>query len=145
MKKLLLLSAIFIEMLFPLSGNCYAASSDQQVDGKQIYELRERCRSSAEDFFKIIYNGINKETTGVSFKNHYNVRLNKCFVILDMDNNDEDGYFSVKEFFDFNDCFLLGTFRRDKHNNEVHSCYVLDMNCQSEAEWDAFVKSYMEE
>ena len=144
MRKLLLLPALLFEMFFPLCGNICAASNNQQLDRNQVYELRDRCRSSAEDFFKIIYKRINKETTGASYKYHYNAIVNKCFFILTRDKMDENGNFSTKQLFDFNDCELLGTFSRDKHNNIVHGCNVLEKICHSEAEWDALVKPYME-
>jgi len=137
------LTIFLVFFVSPASDN-YVAAGDNGLDSNPIYELQGRCHSNAEHFFKIIYNDI-KETTGVSLKSHYNVGLNKCLVILNIENNTEYGYLSVKEIFNFTDSYLLGTFKRDKYNNTMFSCYVLDKICSSEAGWDTLVKPYMEE
>src|SRR5688572_463835 len=58
----------------------HAATSSEQ------YALSERCGKSAAEWFKEHWgtgqNQIDGETVLARFVNHYNVKLNKCFVLV---------------------------------------------------------------
>jgi len=59
-----------------LSANSYAAST------KEEYELQERCGKRAEEIFRIEYRNGNKAGKMSNYTNHYNRKLNRCFVIV---------------------------------------------------------------
>lgn len=76
MKVFILLPFLFLAV-FTIT---YAASS------KEEYELQERCGKRTEELFKRDFgNGINNTDDGYSldsYSNHYNKKLNKCFILL---------------------------------------------------------------
>lgn len=125
---------ICILFLFPL--NVFSSSI------KEDYELQERCGKSSEDFFRKNYgNGTIKTDSANefwSYKNHYNKKMNKCFILC------EELVPKKKELFDIHENNYYGyLIENDKH--QVVFCSVLDKKCKSEKEWDLLVKPYMEE
>ena len=71
---------ILICLFLLISTNTYSSSI------KEDYELQERCGKRCEEYFKKEFgNGIisNEEVSGVkNFQNHYNKKLNKCFILI---------------------------------------------------------------
>jgi hypothetical protein len=138
-----IISLLFLLTLF---GNAYAASS------KEDYELQERCGKRAEERFKSAYgNGISKyeENTIMSdYTNHYNTKLNKCFVLTTSTiipkKEKESGSYS-KDLWDINENKNYGSFSKFIVGDKLTSCRVLNKFCASEAEWDALIKPYIEE
>jgi hypothetical protein len=70
---------LFVFSASGLSGNSYAAT----VTAKEEYELQARCGKQTEEFHKKEFgDGIVTTKDGqaiVSYTNHYNKKLNKCF------------------------------------------------------------------
>src|SRR5450759_2885071 len=76
-----LLIATFVLVWFGLAVNSHAGTA------KEDYELQERCGKRADELFKREYGntGITNTKDGqaiAGYKNHYNSKLNKCFVLL---------------------------------------------------------------
>lgn len=71
-------------------------------------------------------------------QNHYNTKRDKCFILIN--------YFKKqsKILKDMNDNKIYGSFRSRKDGTTI-ICNVSEKTCISEAEWDSFVKPYMEE
>jgi len=122
---------------------------------KVEYELQERCGKSAQEYFKRKYgNGSVVTEDGreeTSYANHYNKKLNKCFVTTTLHNYVYKGgqpeY--AKSFFitllDVNESKEYGRFFNIYPKDTPALCEIEDKRCASYAEWDATLKTYMEE
>lgn len=104
-------------------------SSVSQKTLKEQYQLQEQCGKKGEDFYKKKFND-----SGF-YQNHYNKKLNKCFILVD----DSEKY--RKNLFEVNELKIYGSFSMEKGI----VCNVLEKKCKSEQEWDLLVKPYMEE
>ena len=118
-------------------------SSVSEKQLKVDYELQERCGNQTREFFKKEY-GDGVTTVGKGqmlsgYQNHYNKKLNKCFIII----TSTSPSMKLKNLFDFNENKELGTFVDNK--NLSMDCRVFEKSCKSEQEWDSLVKPYMEE
>jgi hypothetical protein len=119
---------------------------------KEEYELSERCGKKCAEEFKSAYgNGISndKDSSMMSvYTNHYNKKLNKCFLLLTTTSYSKDkktGALSMKLIVDINENKEYGSFNKFLKDSVPLSCYVLEKNCSSEREWDSLVKPFMEE
>ena len=115
------------------------------------FELQRECAKQAEAFIdyweKDPQSKLNDE-----FSNHYNVKLNKCFVLITQypkhPGGSVDNIFE-KYLFDAIEKKLYGQYgwapQEGKKYWEVPPlvCTMLDQTCQSEAEFEAFVNRYM--
>jgi hypothetical protein len=118
----------FILILLP--AICFAA--DQKLDRKQIYELQEKCERRAKERFKEEFNFMD-----YTYQNHYNKKMNKCFMwVWSLDGARTQYLYDVNENQHYG-MIIIG----DKNIR----CQLLNKYCTSEAEWDAFIKPYMEE
>ena len=121
---------------------------------KAIYELQERCGHSAAAWFKEENgNGVTntKEAqTLSSFRNHYNTRLNKCFVLLMATSvshkrtaTGQVSATTIQTLFDLNDNNDYGSFAQVE--SRVMSCYVQEKHCANMDEWQSLIKPYLEQ
>jgi len=139
------ISILLVLSFLSLSFMSYAASD------KENYELQEKCGKRAEEYFKRSFGtGIStdgKQSMLSHYTNHFNSKLNKCFIlvtttIVQMDKPELSKY--LKMLSDINENKNFGNF--SKNGSEIISiCNVLDKGCYSESEWDSLVKPYMEE
>ena len=121
---------------------------NNQNSTKEQYQLQEQCGKRCEEYFnKENGNGTinDKEQLGsIFYQNHYNKKLNKCFILLNekgIKKNNEKSY-KMKTLLDMNEKKKYGFF----YNFEMLTfCDVLEKKCKSEEEWDALVKPYMED
>ena len=139
---------ILAGLLFFIATPVLAADTEtpkvKEVSAKEVYELSEKCAKSAAQEFKEIY-GQEAELT-VDYTNHYNIKLNKCFVLVtDLVPNKYN--FRTKFLLDINEHRQTAgfIFSLKGGKNSIIECEVSGTNCQSESEWDAIVKPYMEE
>ncbi len=137
---------LFLLISVTLSGASYAASN------KEEYDLQERCGKRAEEILKPGNdNGISeddKQLMMTGYRNHYNRKLNKCFVLqttTTMPKNKKESPSILEELWDINENKLYGRFFKVKIDNKPFECNVLGEICNSENEWDSLVKPYMEE
>jgi hypothetical protein len=129
------------------ANNRHAAST------KEEYELQERCGKRAEEFFNRGYgNGISNTKDGQSisgYTSHYNKKMNKCFFLLTTsDLPYKDKKKSASTFItliDINEQKEYGNFFKRLKDNFGFVCKVADKVCNSQDEWDALIKPYMEE
>jgi predicted AAA+ superfamily ATPase len=126
------------------------------VSTKEIYELQEKCSKHAEEIFTKYYgNGISNDKDGSSMSNytcHYNRKMNKCYVLLTFTyfsgkKKDKDSLGSTTEIslWDINENKQYGQFTRYSLGKYYFQGEVSGKHCNSEQEWDALVKPYMEE
>ena len=74
------------------------------------------------------------------YKNHYNKKLNKCFMVIT-----EDGVLErYKKLLDVDENNSYGSVRINNERENM-GCYLLEKKCKSEEGWDSIVKHYMEE
>lgn len=120
---------------------------------KDEYGLQERCGSRAEEWFKKEYGGgiVNtKDGRAIaSYRNHYNTRLNKCFVVL----NYQDLPYKNKKskpsrqigLFDLNEKKDYGSFFKFSDSELLFECVVADKICKSQSEWEALIAPFMDD
>jgi hypothetical protein len=121
---------------------------------KEDYQLEERCGKRAAERFKEGYgkgSWSDKDTSyTANYINHYNRKLNKCFVLLigvTIRKNDKEnlGTGTDKTLWDINENKQYGIFFKFSNMSEPTTCEVLGKFCYSETEWDSLVNPYMEE
>jgi hypothetical protein len=147
MLRTLFVSAILLSVgMFALFNNSYAASN------KEAYELQERCGKRAAEYFKQEYGSGIKDNGDVvemtNYKNHYNKKLNSCFILLTSKSvpykDEKRGISTLKILYDLNEHQEYAVFFNiNKINKPI--CRTMDKPCNSEDEWDAIAKPYMEE
>ena len=93
MRKVLLIIGLFPLIISPclpplvLAGD--NADTGDSVSGKDQYELQEQCDKRCEEIFRkefghtphTIRKNADGTTVMVSYQNHYNQKLNKCFIL----------------------------------------------------------------
>ena len=106
-----------------------------------VMKLQEKCSKETEIYFNKEYG----KDGYFSYTNHYNKKLNKCFMLLShigvtekITSETLNDHFENKEYGDFHESFKNGS-------PEVIYCKFLDKHCTSRNEWDSLVKPYMEE
>ncbi|MBM4274767.1 MAG: hypothetical protein FJ134_09970 [Deltaproteobacteria bacterium] len=150
MKKVSILFFMFGLFLFNIA---YAASV------KEEYELQERCKKSVDAWFQKEWDGkgIHEDKdliTMVDYQNHYNKKLNKCFVLVTttMDNKKSKNSTKHIVLFDINENKQYGDFFTTYKSLYLEGTgWVLDTRssnkiiCHDKGNWDELIKLYMEE
>jgi hypothetical protein len=143
-RVILLMALVYIGMSFSLFVNSYAIS-----DKKEEYELQERCANRAEEYFmKEFGNGTwtyGSVTFSARFTDHYNKTMNKCFILITLEGIGDTFVSEFKDLKDVNEMKEYGSFTKCNNRIQPNACEVSGKYCKSEAEWDSFVKPYMEE
>lgn len=132
-------------LVFALLGGCLVGPLCAQP-AKVIYELQERCgRRAAEIFAKEFGQNITNTEGGqviANYENHYNTRLNKCFIFETSDTlmheNGKSTSIKVLIVADVNANKIYANF-------DPMQCDVQGQTCHSEQEWRALIKPLMEE
>jgi hypothetical protein len=111
---------------------------------KETYDLQERCgKRAAEIYQKDFGQNVTSDTSSTviaNYENHYNLRLNKCFMLEDSMTYTKDAKEGIKilTLADINENKIYGSF-------DPMECTVQERSCHSEQEWRALIKPYMEE
>lgn len=113
---------------FLIPSNIFSSST------KEVYELQERCKKPCQEYIRVgnPYPNLNKAV--YHYTNHYNKKLNKCFISLTVYHPT-----AAKLVIDVHENKTYGHYSSDV------LCSVLDKECKSEKESDLLVKPYMEE
>lgn len=145
MRKYSIYILIHILMIFGIASAVYAASVREE------YELQEKCGKRCEEIFKKENQFVKTTSDGQmlsGYQNHYNKKLNKCFILIETTNYPNDKKTDIlymKWIFDVNENKEYGSVNKFRKNPSVSGCYVLERTCTSVREWDLLVKPYMEE
>lgn len=129
----------------------YLYGQNPKPSAKEIYELNEKCGKHAATLFKKEYgNGFQTSKDGTmftSYTNHYNVKLNKCFVLMTTTShpNKKEDVLYMKELWDINENKQYGSMARFQKESTPIGCSVENRICKSEGEWDSLIKPYIEE
>ena len=131
----------------PTDNKPQNVTAQQVPAATEAYELQERCGKQAEEIFKKEPRSTDEDyrTLVHSYTNHYNKKLNKCFILF------KDTGFYKKEthisstISDVNENKDYGTYFKTVKNKKPFLCNVNGKYCNSEGEWEALLKPFMEE
>jgi len=108
---------------------------------KEIYELQERCGKSATEMFDRDFPKEDRKGLEV-FENHYNVRLNKCFILEEntLITREQGKTYQTK-------LLTLDDVQDNKVDGSFSSlnCDVQETKCRNEQEFRALIRPYMED
>ena len=127
-RGMLLIGALFFMVSTATSCDRVKSTERQTVERQKLnYELQERCGKRAEQIYKERW-----DLAGRNYQNHYNARLNKCFMwvvdsaaeyLIDINENNQSMFANGR-------CIITP-------KNKIGECNY--------DEWTDFVKSMMEE
>lgn len=143
MKKIMFLAVIIVCM----SATYYFAIFLPKM---RDFEMRDMCAKKAEESFKKNYPRTQGETYGYTC--HYNKRLNKCFIevsgaLFDISEqtSNVDSLFDAYENKTYAEYHQVVKKGQHYYDTPPFICTMLGKTCNSKAEYDSFVKPYMEE
>jgi len=127
--------------------------SDEKL--KDDYVLQERCGKRSEEWVKSKYGDSNYSSQtpiGImtfEYENHYNKKLNKCFVLIYKNTtfNDNSGNSREQELYDVNENkqygFVSYIFSKSKGDTKT-ICSFFGENCDKKGGWYSLIIPYME-
>lgn len=101
-----------------------------------INALKKQCEKAGEEWVEADEKKFFRDK--FTHQNHYNTKLDKCFILVSYSKN------NLKVLREINENKTYGSVR-SKQDGTASICSVLEKTCGSEEEWNALVKSYMEE
>jgi len=124
-----------------LSGNCSADSNNKD------YVLQEKCGENASAFFeKEDFSLATKDIILTkNYKNHYNKRFNKCFILITAKvNRLKTNTVDVSQvLIDVNENMEYGNIWNTEKG--LKECTFQGNSCNSFEEWNTLIRPYMEE
>ena len=139
MKRKLFLSILIVFFITSFIFGC-----NNQTSTKEQYQLQEQCGKRGEEWFNKKYG--NENEPSLSYRCHYNKKLNKCFIriIMDSKNKLDNKPYYREALFDINENREYGFFFMD---DQGINCFLMVLNkeCKDRLEFDSLVKPYMEE
>lgn len=128
----------------------------KELSTKELYEFSEKCGKYTADEFKKSFGseGMKSGKDGITnnmYSNHYNAKLNKCFMMLKswfIPKEKDGNVIDTKTLIDIvenKEIAELTIVKEKDHKVRILTCIILDESCNSEYEWEKFVKPYMEE
>ena len=103
-----------------------------------IYQLEEKCGKRAAEIHAAHFPDAADAHNIYDYENHYNTRLNKCFIVETTTTFAKGATIKTIIFSDVNENKGYGTF-------DPITCEVEGKTCHSLQEWQALIKPYMEE
>lgn len=143
---------IIIILFFVSSISC----SDSKNGKKESLQMQEMCSKSAKDFFNKNYPESNTYISGIddtnAYTNHYNSKLNKCFIVINTHRGSGSGVDKI-----ISDATLLYDVYENKEYASLSTgshrvgdanpsgyCHVLEEECK-DRDFQSLIKPYMEE
>ena len=148
MKRTLFLSIliVFFTTSFMSIVGCHnqniikESSSVSEKDLSEKYDLLEKCGKQSEEWFKSHQQ--NYPGDKLTYKNHYNTRLNKCFIYT---TSFQSGGYQILNLTDVYENKKYGSCVGTIGEEDDFFCDFLDKDVTGKKEWDSIVKPYMEE
>jgi hypothetical protein len=124
---------------------------------KLQYELQERCAASARAAFDRDNPppppGAPPTDITVSYENHYNPILNKCFMLV-IDQRWKVGGWEAESLIDVNDNKVIGSILRPTSDDSgklllpigkivPYTCALGQLRCRTESEWREMIRPYI--
>ncbi len=125
------------------------ADQDMKPSRKELYELQEKCKIAAQEFvstrgFSAIY--------FIDYQNHYDVKLNKCFVYIRQISYVDSGFWRHFLLYDANEHILYENLTyyepdySEQKTYEVEEKQKRDLeNAKLRKEFENLIKPYMTE
>ena len=139
-------SSFAVAMAILLSAGTYAAYGQT---ASERYTVQERCGKRAEEVFKRDYSPNTQNTAEgqwtFSYENHYNERLNKCFVLYTGTLTSPGIFRTQLTLTDINENRESGQYIAATKARPLVHCIVGEARCSSEVEWRRLAKPFMEE
>jgi hypothetical protein len=119
-----------------------------------LYDLQEKCGRVARDWFKQFFGdgqSHTKDFSSSNYTNHYNGKLNRCFVVVASfstirdDKTKQIKSADDRHLVDVNENAAVGAYFKFSDMQRTMSCGVAGQNCGSQPEWEQAVNSYMKE
>lgn len=121
---------------------------------RESLDLQWNCAQQAEKIFHQLGYDLNPTGSNIAvYQNHYNAKLNKCFMVLTATAMKVTAY-GEKHLFDAYEQREYGEYiwqssKLTPHSDEVLSCRLSDpskpeANCKTKQEFDAFAARYMQ-
>lgn len=113
------------------------------------WDHERQCSAAAEHFFN--ESGWSDKNSGAWYENHFNRRLNRCFILVRSNISEGQNLVQSTALMDVNDGESIGQYGKNipfgkaDYAVKPFTCDVLDKYCQTTEEFDAFVKPYMED
>jgi hypothetical protein len=122
------------------------AESSKRRGAAIEYDLQRKCSADAKTFFDYLETDVERRAHD-EFFNHFNVRLNKCFVVVTHGiNSVEDVYskslYDAVERREFGHYWWRAQSGRKFWDVPPLECKMLDRACATEEEFDHWLKTY---
>lgn len=129
----------------------------EKQDAAIKYDLRARCSKDARTWFNQNWSR-DKDTAFLDFTNHYNTKLNKCFVFVEWHYNSPwvtPGEYLWMKVINLNDVYENSKYAQFSENHYTHTkpqfstqeevitCDVAGTKCKTNTEFNDLVRSYM--
>ena len=125
---------VFFTTSFILLFGCNNQTSIEE------YDIREKCGKQSEEWLKSYQP--NYLVDKFTYKNHYNKKLNKCFIYTA---SFYSAGYQTLHFTDVNENKEYGNCDGMIDEEETFSCKFLDKDVKSKKDWEKLVTPYMEE
>lgn len=127
------------------------------LSSQQVAERSEQCaRDSSERFRKEAFRGIEDARGSVTFAQHYNTKLDTCFMLLTAVSPESPGdelgaspAFVVRKLIDVSDDDLYGEYLggpvdAPPPDRAPDACEVMGRYCASGREWEVMIRFFMQ-
>ena len=143
-------------LLLGISATYYFAYALPQIQKQKLavqlaagnWERELQCSKRAEELFNA--SSWSEKNSGASYENHFNHRLDKCFILVKSMNSVGSTRNFSKTLLDVNDGKDLALWNKQVPSGvgdyaiKPDLCDILDKQCQTDEEFDAFVKFCLE-
>jgi hypothetical protein len=112
------------------------------------YEFAEKCGNDARNWYHhfIEEGSPSEEQRTITYSNHYNSRLNKCFAdVTQLKATRDNGMFTNRFLIDVNENREVGSFLQSGKSQLVMACSMANRDCKSDEEWKAMLAPYVEQ
>ncbi len=140
MRTARILSVVF---LIAISDGCSPSSGGSSLfeSSRDVYEMQRECGEQAG---KLLDRRWKDAANPANYVNHYNAKLNGCFMLVDEYGTNGDGELLI----DVNENKTIGVVLKDANDNVAY-CSMGDVRkhelCKTEQEWRAFTEEYMQD
>jgi hypothetical protein len=124
-----------------IAASLILAGSAQAQSPPDKYELSERCGKRAAEVFTKGKQETGLTTAADDYENHYSSRLNKCFYLKAHQTAETKSL----RLFDLNDHKEIGSYVGRMDIPRPVKCALQEKRCESEEEFRALIKPFMED
>lgn len=144
MKRAILFAGLLCFMVSVCNSSSAPAKEARGKSTKEIHRLQEQCGKSSAEFFSRRPGIIG--FSNPFYKNHYNRKLNKCFIQIwyPADGHGSDVLVGIIGLWDVKENMPYGSFHKPVGGN-VEDCWVGNTKCGTVDDFKKLIRPYMEE